>query len=167
MAVTSILAGASGGFSILSGLFGMNAADANAASLRNQARLLQVESEADIERYASQAKTFKATQKMAYLKSGVALSGSPLDVLDETARVASENIAAMRAQTAAKGASLKSQAASMRAAGRVAFLAGVGGAMETAATTGKKLGWFTSQNRGLGGAGTGKLSPDVWKMLGQ
>lgn len=143
MAATSILAGGSAGFDILGGLFGMNAADANAASLRDQARLLKVEAEADTERYASEAKAFRATQKMAYLKSGVTLTGSPLDVLDESARVTSENISAMRAQANAKSQQLKGQAASVRAAGRVAFLQGVGGAMNTLAQTGKKLGWWT------------------------
>jgi hypothetical protein len=92
-----------------------------AESAEEQAALMRAETEADISRYSAQAKSFKATQKLAYLKSGVELSGSPLDVLDETARVSQENINAMRASGAAKALGLQGKARELRMAGRAAI----------------------------------------------
>lgn len=142
MSATTALTATSGGFDILSGIFGMTAADAKAESLRQQAQLVQSESEADIARYSSEARGFKSAQKLAYLKSGVDISGSPLDILDETARVATENINAIRAKGAATAQALRGESANVSASGRLAFLKGLGNAAITAVQTGSRLGWF-------------------------
>ena len=125
MSATSILTGTTGGFNLLEGIFGMNAADAQADSLRSQLGLMRAESEADIKRYAENAEDFKKKQAMAYMKSGVTLEGSPLDILDETVRVSSENIAAMRAKTSADVLGAKSKISALRGAGRAALVSGV------------------------------------------
>lgn len=145
MAATTALTASSVGLNLFAGIMGMSAADAEASSLRSQARLLQTESEADIARYARETETFKAEQAMRYMKSGVTMDGSPLAILDETARVASENISAMRAKTSAQAQAMRSRGASGVAASRVAFLGNLASAGATVATTGEKLGWFVRQ----------------------
>src|SRR3972149_4864410 len=94
-------AGVSAGLEILSGGCGYLASEQAALIAESRGRLLRLEAEADVQRYSEQAQDFKARQKLKFLKSGVALSGSPLDILDETARVSQENISAIRARAAA------------------------------------------------------------------
>jgi len=143
MAGTSAyLTGASGGFDLLSGIYGMEAANSRASMLKSQAGLAIAESEAEAARYASEARAFKATQKMAYAKSGVKIDGSPLDVLDKTARTAAENISAIRAQGQAKAGALRTEAAGVKAQGRLALLKGVTSATMSTAKMGDKLGWW-------------------------
>lgn len=96
-----LFAGASAGLDLLGGLFGYFASEEAAGTAESRGRLIRAEAEADAQRYQEQARGFKATQKLAFLKAGVDLSGSPLDILDETARVASENISAIQARGAA------------------------------------------------------------------
>lgn len=139
MSATSILTGTTAGAGILEGLFGYNAAEAQASFLRSQAQLVQAESEADIVRYAENAKEFKTKQAMAYMKSGVTLEGSPLDILDETVRVTGENISAMRAKTAAQMQELKSKASALKGAGRAALVGGFAKATSVYASQYAKL----------------------------
>jgi hypothetical protein len=149
MANTSVaLTGASAGLNILSGLMGMDAADSRAGALRSRAQLLEREAEADAQRYAAEAAAFKASQKMAFIKSGVQISGSPLDVLDETARVTSENLSAIRARGAAQASSLRSEAAATKAESRLNFLRAGLGATETVAKVGVRLGWWAPEAGG-------------------
>jgi len=139
------LAGVTVGASVLEGIFGMNAADAQADSMRSQLTLMRAESEADIARYAEQTKAFKAKQGLAYLKAGVTLEGSPLEILDETVRVSSENISAMRARTSADILSAKSKISAIRGQGRAALVGGFAKAASVFASQGKKLAGPTSK----------------------
>jgi hypothetical protein len=141
-AASAYLTGASGGLDLLSGIYGMDAANSRASLLKSQASLAVAESEAEAARYASEARSFKATQKMAYAKSGVKIDGSPLDVLDKTARTAAENISAIRAQGQAKAGALRAEAAGAKAQGRLALLKGVFSAATSTAKMGDKLGWW-------------------------
>ena len=125
MSTTSVLLGSSMGLEMVSGLFNIDAAESQASALRSQASLVRAETAAEIERYKISASRFKSSQKMAYIKSGVKLEGSPLDVLDETALTASENISAIRAQGEAEALKLKSQARNVRAQGRAALVGGL------------------------------------------
>lgn len=138
MAIALALAGASAGLNLLSGLFGYMDAQDQAAQSESRGRLLRMEAEADAQRYAEQARGFKATQKLAYLKSGVTLEGSPLDILDETARVASENLSAMRARAQAGQNAQNAEADAARSRGRAALIGGIAGAASTAATASYK-----------------------------
>ena len=124
MSATGILTGSTAGLNLIEGIFGYSAANAQADSLRSQLGLMRQESEADIQRYAETSDTFKKKQAMAYLKSGVTLEGSPLDILDETMRVTSENISAMRAKTTADINTTKSQISAIRGSGRAALVGG-------------------------------------------
>ena len=143
MAETSaLLTGVAGGADILSGIFGMSAADAYASSLRSRADLLKLENEADIARYAEETRGFKAEQAVRFLKSGVTLEGSPLEILDETTRVASENIAAMRSKGEAEARALRAQGREAKSAARVSFIRGIAGAAERTVRIGDKAGWW-------------------------
>lgn len=117
----------SGGLELFQGIYGYFAAKNTAAMMESRARMVQLEAEADARRYSEQAASFKAEQSVGYLKSGVTLSGSPLDVLDETARVASENAAAIRAGGRARAFDYESAAAGAKTQGRLSLLSGLTG----------------------------------------
>lgn len=121
----------SAGLDILGGAFSYLAGDAAAEVAEQRARVLRLEAEADAQRFAEQAQDFKARQKLAYLKSGVDLSGSPLDVLDESARVARENLSAMRARGEAEATDVEQQGLYARMQGRAALVGGIFGAAKT------------------------------------
>lgn len=129
MSAALAFAGASMGLQALSGLFGEYAANQAAAISESRGRMLAAEANADAERFALQAARFGASQKVSYLKSGVTVSGSVLDVLDETARTATEQIHAIQSRGAAEQIDANNTAASLRSQGRAALLGGlVGGA---------------------------------------
>lgn len=148
-----LFAGATAGLDVLSGLFGYLASEDAALTAESRGRMLRMEAEAEAERYGEQARGFKATQKLAFLKSGVALSGSPLDILDETTRVADENISAIRAGGAARELEQKNLASQARIGGRAALLAGITGGAA-------KLGMATYQS-GKSDATAGSNRKDV------
>ena len=125
-------AGASAGLDILSGLFSYLGSEDSGAIADSRGRMIRMEAEADAERYSEQADQFKAKQKLSYLKSGVELSGSPLDILDETARTARENISAIRAGGDARAFDAEMQGVQARSQGRAALLGGIFGAGKTA-----------------------------------
>lgn len=88
--------GVSAGLDMISGVFGYMAS-LNAASIASsQADMMRTEAEANAQRYAEQAAQFEAHTKVMYLSSGVTLAGSPVDALATDARLANENIAAIR-----------------------------------------------------------------------
>lgn len=151
MSELTVLSGTTAGLNLAEGIFGMSAADARADSLRSQLSLIRAESEADIVRYADKARGLKAEQSVKYLKSGVTLEGSPLEILDETVRVSSENISAMRAKTTADILTAKSQISAIRGQGRAAL---VGGFSKAASV-------FQSQKRKLPGASSKELKSQV------
>ena len=118
-------AAASAGLDLLAGIFGYMAAGEIAGLNESRGRMIRMEAEAEAQQYAEQARSFKASQKLAYLKSGVRLEGSPLDVLDETARVAMENISAIRARGRAGETEAYGQASQARTAGNQALMSGI------------------------------------------
>jgi hypothetical protein len=97
--------------------------------------MLRDEAEADAQRYAEQARGFKARQKLAYLKSGVRLTGSPLDVMDRDILTAQETMSAIRARGAGAAADRRIQAQGARGAGRAALIGGFTGAARTGLLT--------------------------------
>jgi hypothetical protein len=91
-------AGISAGLYTLAGVFGYMTSLNAASAASSRADLIRMESEANAQRYSEQASQFAAQQKVMYLGAGVKLSGSPLDVLNQTARIASENIDSIKMQ---------------------------------------------------------------------
>lgn len=133
MSAALAFAGASAGIQALSGLFGFMASQQMAAISESRGRMLRDEADADAERYRIQADNFKADQKLAYLKSGVTLEGSPLDVLDETARQATENINAIRSRGRAQQLDADAEGAATLAQGRGALIGGLAGGISSMA----------------------------------
>lgn len=129
MPIALMMAGVQGGMSLLGGLMGFLGAEDTAAMAESRGRMIRAEADADAQRYAERAQAFKATQKVAFLKNGVTLSGSPLDVLARTARVAQENISAIRARGAAGQFDQEMQATQAGINGRNALIGGMASAI--------------------------------------
>ncbi len=116
--------GVSAGLDLLSGVFGYLASEEAASVARSRADLVRIEAEANAQRYAEQAAQFEAHEKVMYLASGVKLSGSPVDALATTARVASENMAAIRMAGEAGAQDDLTRASNDEAAGRATLVEG-------------------------------------------
>ncbi len=134
-----LMAAASTGLSLMQGM----SAQSEAAA---QTKALYAKTTADIQeqtrqsvRQAAQEKTAaegaRRQQKLAYMASGVSLSGSPLLVLEETRQKglanAQEIMDANTAYTKSTGLETGAQAKSFRSQGRQAFMTGVGSAFKT------------------------------------
>lgn len=119
------LGGTSAGLDLLTGLFGLIGGDASQDIFKSRGRMLRMEAEEDARRYAEQAETFRQQQAVAYTKSGVQLTGSPLAVLDETARIAAENVSAIRARGRAQESEMRAQGRQAAAGGRAALVGGL------------------------------------------
>lgn len=119
------LAGASSGLNVLSGLFGFFSSQEDAEALESRSRLLSLEAEADVQRFAERAQAFQATQRLAFIKSGVKLEGSPLDILDESARIIAENLSAIRNRGRFEADDRRLEAEEVRARGRAGLLRGI------------------------------------------
>ena len=127
----TMFAAASMTLDVVGGLFGFMVSKQAAAAAESRARMFLMEADADAQRYGEQAKTFKSSQKLAFLKAGVQLSGSPLDILAETVRVADENISAIRAKGRADALDAMNGATEARVSGRNALVSGITGAAQT------------------------------------
>ena len=126
-----LLAGTSSALDLMGGYFGYLASQEMAAVAESRGRMLRLEADTDAVRYAEQARSLRGSQALAYLKSGVKLEGSPLDVLDHDALIAQENISAIRAGGRARQLEQENTGAQARAAGRAAFLQAISGGMRT------------------------------------
>lgn len=125
MSELSLLSGLKMGATATSGTLDYFSSVQTQRNYESQAKLLTAESEAEVSAYKSEAEAYKASQKSAYLKSGVQVSGTVLDTLDETVRTAREKISAMRASTAAQVRDLKSKGLTARLTGRLAFISAI------------------------------------------
>lgn len=126
-----ILALSSAGLDIVGGAFGYLAGQQAQEAAESRARLILAEAEADAQRYAEEARKFKGRQSQAYTKSGVYITGSALDMLDETSRIAEENIATIRARGRQDALAVEAGGAAAANQGRSAFVSGVTGAGKT------------------------------------
>ncbi len=124
--------GVSAGLDLLSGVFGY-LSSLNAQSIANsQADMVRTEAEANAQRYAEQAAQSQAKEKVMYLSSGVTLAGSPVDALATSARIASENIDAIRMGGEREAMSVEMGGTNDVMKGRAALAGGfVGAAKET------------------------------------
>ena len=136
----SFLSSLSTGFSVLSGVSSLLGGMQANSEAKNQANMATQEAKlkgAEAERQANREAQFEQEdvnsvtrrQKLAYLKSGVELSGSPLLVMEETRRRGKDNIdEIMRSGAAGSKAAYsegRMQAANYKASGRQAFATGL------------------------------------------
>ena len=131
-------AGAAGAYSVaaglnlLSGVFGYMASMNAASAANSRADLIRMEAEANAQRYSEEAQAHIAQQKMMFVASGVKLAGSPIDVLATSARIASENIDAIRMAGARGELDQRQVGEESLAKGRNALLGGVGSGVSDA-----------------------------------
>jgi hypothetical protein len=85
----------SAGLDVVSGVFGyLNARIADQIA-QTRANMIRQAAQANAQRYMEKANADIAQQKVMYLASGVTLSGSPLDVLDDHIRLAQNDAASI------------------------------------------------------------------------
>lgn len=110
---------------------GENAIASATMAATEQTRLSFKESQVE----AQNAKDAERRQKLAYLKSGVTLEGSPLLIMEETRRKGAENVEEIiRAGNAASGSIMQdgyNTKSALKAKGREAFMGGVSGAVQS------------------------------------
>ena len=121
-------AAASSTLDIMGGLFGYLAGESQAKMAESRARLIRMESEAEAQRYSEQAASLNAQARVNYVKSGVKLSGSPLDVLDHDMLIAKENVSAIRAQGRAAALDYEQAARQAKISGRLGLFKSIFGA---------------------------------------
>ncbi len=129
MSAALLFAGASAGLELMTGLFGYLASQDAAAISESRGRMIRDQGEADAQRYAEEARNVHAKTKVSYLKAGVYLSGSPLDILDNDILTAQENISAIRAGADIRASDQDAEASQLRMGGRLALLQGVTGGL--------------------------------------
>jgi len=114
------------GAQILQGLEARKAAKQEGGDLRKQGAIAVQEAEAEGDRQAKINDRFEQRQRLSFLKSGVSLGGSPLDVLAETRETGRKEVEAVRASGQARGALLRSKGQITERGGRSALLGSFG-----------------------------------------
>lgn len=133
------------GGKILGGMAERDAQKNRAGILEDNARLAAAESEARAKRRALEVRKFAANQKLAFLKNGVTLEGSPLLALDETYALGQEEVNAISKSGQAQASAYWREAQIAKKQGRAAMIGGIAGAGQTAlsaAGTGSQGGLF-------------------------
>jgi hypothetical protein len=125
----------SAGSKVLQGVQENKAAKAEAELLEQQGRIEAAEAQAEAQRVADERRKFQKRQILAFLKNGVALSGSPLLVVEETIRKSQEEVNAIATAGRARTMLRFQQAALERARGRNALIGGFLGAGTTLASS--------------------------------
>lgn len=130
---TALIAGIalSAGASVAGGFAADKASKKEANALNDQAGIAQDEATAEANRRATEVRQFQRRQKLAFLKNGVTLEGSPLLILDETLASGQEEVDAIMKRGTAQAKLLRENAAQARNKGRAALIGGIGSAAST------------------------------------
>ena len=147
--------------SIVQGIQQNRAAKAEADLLEEQGLIQQEEAVAEAQRIANDRRKFRKKQKIAFIKNGVTLAGSPLLVLEETRRESQEEVDAIVRRGRAQAALAFQQAALTRGSGRAALLGGIFGAATSLAIggfLGAKAGIFSKSTSTAANTSAGSLS---------
>lgn len=102
---------------------------------KRQAARARAEAEERARESERETRRLRARQVTGFLKSGVLLEGTPLEVLEETELLGAEDAAAIRAGGQAR-------ARQLRAEGRSRLIGGIGGAAGSAFTGIQRFGQF-------------------------
>lgn len=134
--------------SVAGGIAADKASKKEANLLMDQSRLAQEEALADAKRQADEGRQFIKNQKLAFLKNGVTLAGSPLLVLEETTRIKQEEVNATVRRGNAQSRFYAAQADIARRGGRASLISGIGGGVASAGSM-----FASGANQGLFSAG--------------
>ena len=142
---------------IVKGIQENKAAKAEALLIEEQGALQQQEAVTEAQRQATESRKFRKKQKVAFLKNGITLAGSPLLVIEETRRESQEEVNATVRRGNAQASLAFQQAAMTRNSGRAALLGGIFGAAGTvvagAAVFGASGGFASAGKAGATGSG--------------
>lgn len=133
--------------SVASGIAQQSAANREAKALNAMASTAQDEATAEAQRRATDVRQFQRKQKLAFLKNGVTLEGSPLLILDETLQLGQEEVDAIMKRGTAEAKYYRESAAIKKNQGRAALIGGIGGAASSVISgygIGKAAGMFNT-----------------------
>lgn len=134
-ALPFVFAGISAGASIYGGYSANQSAKKEASAMEAQGQLLQEEADAEARAHAKDVRRFAANQSLAFLANGVSLAGSPLLVTQDTVEQGQAEVDSIVKAGNAKAKLYNTQAQIRRNEGRASFIAGLGQAAGTLATT--------------------------------
>lgn len=139
---------------IFGGVVSKQAADDEALLLEEQGALARLEANEEADRINTENIKFRKKQKLAFLKSGVGLIGSPLLILEETRTEGNKEVEAIRRRGQAQFTLGLRKAGITRATGRARLIGGIAGAASSAVSGFSTFGTsrLTSQP-GTSGAG--------------
>jgi len=134
--VSTIFSGLSAASSLFGGVSANNEAKRQAVTAQAEANLRAEETARAGAREASfvgmEAESVRRRQKLAYLKSGVDLEGSPLLMMEATRRNGLDNVEeVLRSSSSTAGAQIqegRAKATALKSSGRQAFMSGISGA---------------------------------------
>ncbi len=130
---------------VAGGITATTAAEQEADRLDQQAQLINAEAQEEALRVSKERERFRKKQKLAFLKSGVTLAGSPLLILEETKRESAKEVEAIRRRGRAGLFFGQLQARQTKALGRsklIGSIVGTAGSTTTSIFTGKTAGIF-------------------------
>ncbi len=162
-AASTVAIGVSAGLDVVSGVFGY-LSSLNAASVaRDRADMIRMEADANAQRYAERAQADRAQRKVMFLASGVTVSGSVIDELDNDARVASENLHAIRMGGATAAFDQEQQGENALVGGRNALLGGISAGAGAVAKGAYLNSIYSGMGKPAASDGSGYHDPDGGK----
>lgn len=117
-----------GALQVIQGVEALKATKTESRALRGQAALTLSESEREATRVQASNEQFEQRQRLSFLKSGVRLEGTPLEVLAETERVGVAEVESVRQAGRAQAGAIVSKAKVTERGGRASFLGSLAGA---------------------------------------
>lgn len=127
--VASAVLGAGG--KILGGMSERDAQKSRAGMFEDESRLASAEATANAKQRARDVRRFAANQKVAFLKNGVTLEGSPLLALEDTYQQGQEEVNAITDSGNARASLYWREGQIAKKQGRAAMVGGILGASST------------------------------------
>lgn len=117
---------------MMQGVETAKAASREAKDLKKQGAMAHRESERAADIRAGQIEEFEGVQRLQYLKSGVRLEGTPLQILAETRGKGAEEVSSMRQSGRARASLFRSKSKMVKRAGRAGLVGAAGSASASA-----------------------------------
>lgn len=118
----------SAGLKVFGAISAASSAKSQSAAADAAARQAEIEAKERAAAEERENKKLKARQLVGFLRSGVQLEGTPLEVLEETELLGEQDIAAIERAGAAQAAGYRSKASTLKSTARSQLLSGLVGA---------------------------------------
>lgn len=125
--------------SVASGVMAQSAARKEAAALKDQGALAQQEAQTEAQRRADEVRRLSKKQKLAFIKNGITLEGSPLLTIDETKRQGQTEVDAISRRGYAINSLYNQRADITEREGRAQFIGGIGSGISSLAMFGASM----------------------------